>query len=155
MEITIVVILLLVGIVFILLEIFLIPGVSVAGIAGTVFLGAAVYYAYSQISSTAGHIVLMGSLVLLTLAIWIFLRTKTLDKLSLKTEISGKNDPLESMVIHVGDKGVTTSRLAPMGKVKVNGYIVEAKTNDDFIDEGVPVVVQQVNNTNILVDRVS
>jgi membrane-bound ClpP family serine protease len=153
MEITIVVILLLVGIVFFLLELFLIPGISIAGIAGTLFMIASVYYAYSEISSFAGHITLLGSVLLLGIAIWIFLRTKTLEKLSLKTEIKGKNDPLESVVIHVGDEGITSSRLAPMGKVKINGHMVEAKTNDDFIDEGVKVVVKEVFNTNILVDR--
>jgi len=31
---------------------------------------------------------------------------------------------------------------------------VEAKTNDDFIDEGVEVKILEVMNTNILVERV-
>ena len=154
MEIIIVVILLLVGIVFFLIELFLIPGISLAGIAGTLFLGGAVYLAYSEIGSSAGHITLLGGLVLLGIAIWIFFRSKTLEKMSLKTEIDGKNDPLENIVINIGDFGITSSRLAPMGKVKVNGHIVEAKTNDDFIDEKVEVVVLEVMKTNILVGRI-
>lgn len=154
MEIIIVVILLLVGIVFFLIELFLIPGISLAGIAGTLFLGAAVYLAYSGIGSSAGHLTLLGGLILLGVAIWIFFRSKTLDKMSLKTEIDGKNDPLENIVINIGDLGITSSRLAPMGKVKVNGHIVEAKTNDDFIDEKVEVIVLEVMKTNILVGRI-
>ena len=78
-----------------------------------------------------------------------------MDKFSLTTEITGKNDPLEDVEIKVGDKGISASRLAPMGKVKINGHMVEAKTNDDFIDPGVEVVVLQVLNTNILVERIS
>lgn len=155
MDITIVVILLLLGIVFFLLELFLIPGISLAGIAGTLFMGSAIYYAYSQIGSAAGHLTVAGSIVLLAITIWIFVRSKALEKMSLKAEIKGKNDPLENMVINIGDQGVTQSRLAPMGKVKVNGHIVEAKTNDDFIDPGVEVIVLQVFNTNILVERLS
>ena len=154
MEIIIVVILLLVGIVFFLIELFLIPGISLAGIAGTLFLGAAVYLAYSEIGSSAGHLTLLGGLILLGVAIWIFFRSKTLERMSLKTEIDGKNDPLENTVINIGDLGITSSRLAPMGKVKVNGHIVEAKTNDDFIDEKVEVVVLEVMKTNILVGRI-
>ena len=42
MEIAIVVILLVLGIVFLLLEIFLFPGISVAGIAGAAFTAVAV-----------------------------------------------------------------------------------------------------------------
>ncbi len=153
MDVTIVVVLLLLGILFFLLELFLIPGISLAGIAGTVFMGGAIYYAYSVIGNGAGHITLASSLVLLAITIWIFVRSNALEKMSLKTEIKGKNDPLENMVLNIGDKGITQSRLAPMGKVKVNGHIVEAKTNDDFIDPGVEVIILQVFNTNILVER--
>ena len=153
MEITIVVVLLLVGIIFFLLELFLIPGISIAGIAGTLFVGGAVYYAYDKIGNTAGHLTLLGGIVLLGIAVWIFLRSKALEKMSLKAGIDGKNDPLKDVSVEVGDTGITSSRLAPMGKVKVNGHIVEAKTNDDFIDEGVEVTVLEVMNTNILVER--
>jgi len=154
MDITIVVILLLLGIVFFLLELFLIPGISLAGIAGTVFMGSAIYYAYSQIGSQVGHLTLVSSVILLAITIWVFVRSKALEKMSLKAEIKGKNDPLENMVINSGDLGITQSRLAPMGKVKVNGHIVEAKTNDDFINPGVQVRVIEVFNTNILVERI-
>lgn len=153
MDIAIVVILLVVGVIFFIVELFLIPGISLAGIAGTVFAGAGVYYAYSHIGVSAGNITLFSTVLLLGIAIWIFVRSKTLDRLSLKTDISGKNDPLEKMDIHVGDKGVTSSRLAPMGKVKINGNIIEAKTNDDFIDPGVEIVITQIYSTNVLVER--
>ena len=153
MEVTIVVVLLFIGIIFILLELFLIPGISLAGIAGTICIGASIFYAYTQIGSNAGNLTLLGSVVMMSITIWIFIRSKALERMSLKAKITGKNDPLEKMVIHVGDKGITSSRLAPMGKVKVNGYMVEAKTNDEFIDQGVEVIVLQVFNTNILVER--
>lgn len=155
MDVTIVVILLLLGILFFLLELFLIPGISLAGIAGTLFVGSSIYYAYSQIGNAAGHLIVVSSIVLLAITIWVFVRSKALEKMSLKAEIKGKNDPLENMVINIGDLGITQSRLAPMGKVKVNGHIVEAKTNDDFIDPGVEIRVLEVYNTNILVERIS
>jgi len=56
--------------------------------------------------------------------------------------------------IKIGDIGKTSSRLAPMGKVRINGAVIEAKTNDEFIDQGVEVVVLEVFNTNVLVERV-
>ena len=58
------------------------------------------------------------------------------------------------MNIQIGDIGITSFRLAPMGKVKINGNVVEAKSNDDFIDAGVSVRVVEVMNTNILIERV-
>jgi membrane-bound ClpP family serine protease len=153
METTIVIVLLVVGIIFFLIELFLIPGLSIAGIAGFAFVGGAIYYAYNSIGNIAGHITLVSSILLLGIAIWIFLRSKVLERMSLKTEITGKNDPMKDMIINKGDTGITSSRLAPMGKVKINNHIVEAKTNDDFIDPGVEVTVIEVMNTNVLVCR--
>lgn len=154
MEIAIVLVLLLVGIIFLLLELFLIPGLSLAGIAGTISMGAAVYYAYAQIGNTAGHLTLIGGLLLSAIAVWIFIKSKALEKMSLKTEIDGKVDPLAEVKVSIGDTGVTASRLAPMGKVKINGFVMEAKTNDDFIDEGSEIRVIDILKTNVLVERV-
>jgi len=56
--------------------------------------------------------------------------------------------------IKVGDRGIALSRLAPMGKVKVKGQTVEAKSEDEFIDEGTPISVKEVFKTNVLVERI-
>jgi len=153
MEIAVVIILLLVGVILLLVEMFLIPGLSIAGIGGVIFLGGAIYYAYNFIGVEAGHLTLIGGLLMMVIAVWIFIRSKALEKMSLKTEIDSKNDPLKGVEVKAGDVGVTSSRLAPMGKIKVNGHIVEAKATDDFIDENTEVIVTQVYSTNVLVER--
>lgn len=153
MEIVVILILLLVAVGLLLIEMFLIPGISIAGIGGLLFLGGAVYYAYAFISPEAGRLTLVAAFIMMTVAIFLFIRSKALEKMSLKTEIEGKNDPLEGIVLQVGDKGITISRLAPMGKIKVNGHVVEARTLDDFIDQEEEVVITKVQSTNVLVER--
>jgi membrane-bound ClpP family serine protease len=153
MDIAVVVTLLLVGVILMLIEIFLIPGLSVAGIGSLIFLGGAVFYAYSFLGSAAGHLTFISAIVLLVIAIWIFLRSKALEKMSLKAEIDGKNDPLADVEVKEGDEGVSVSRLAPMGKIKVNGHVMEAKSMDEFVDENTPVVVIKVLQTNVIVER--
>ena len=153
MEITIVVILLVLGIVFLLLEIFLFPGISVAGVAGAVFTAAAVWYAYTHIGAVAGNITLIGGVVLLGVAVWMFMRSRALDKMSLKTSITGIVEAIDELKISVGDKGTTISRLAPMGKIKINGTVVEAKTDNEFIDPNTEVIIKEVYKTNVLVGR--
>ncbi len=153
METVIVILLVIMGVILLLIELFLIPGISVAGIAGVLFFGGAIYYAYDVLGTTAGHLTLFASIVVLALAIWIFLRSRALEKMALNTKIESKNDPLKDVKVHSGDTGVAVSRLAPMGKVKVNGFIVEAKTNSDFIDDGAEIVVLEVLSTNLLVEK--
>ncbi len=75
MYITIVIILLLAGVLFLLLELFIIPGISLAGIAGASSMIIAVYLAYSKIGDVAGHLSLMGSVVLTGIAIWLLLNS--------------------------------------------------------------------------------
>ena len=150
---TIVIILLVLGIIFFLVELFLLPGISIAGVIGFLLIGGSVYCAYAFIGPLAGTLTLIGSLILFAIAVWWFMRSKMLDRMSLKTEIDGKVDPLNGLNINVGDKGKTVSRLAPMGKVMINGATIEAKTNDDFIDPGEAVIVLEVYNTNVLVKR--
>lgn len=154
MDIAIVIILLVVGIIFFLVELFLLPGFSVAGIVGTVAIGGAVYYAYAFLGSVAGTITLVSSLLLFVLAVWWFMRSRALEKMSLNTDIDSKIEPLKGLDIKVGDTGKTISRLAPMGKVRINGATIEAKTNDDFVDENEDIVVLEVYSTNVLVQRV-
>lgn len=153
MDIAIVVLLLFVGIVFFVVEIFLLPGTTLAGIAGTAFLAGAIYYAYSHLGPNAGNLTLLAGIVMLIVGVWLFLRSRMLDRLSLKTEITGKNDPLEKINVKPGDIGVTASRLATMGKVKINGHIIDAKTNGEFLDQGVEIVVVEVLKTNVLVEK--
>ncbi len=155
MEITVVFILLLVGVALLLIEMFLIPGLSIAGIGGLIFLGGAIYYAYAYIGPDAGHLTLLAGFIMMVIAVWIFIRSKALERMSLKTEIESKNDPLKGIDVKVGDVGTTSSRLAPMGKIKVHGQVVEAKALDDFIDQDVEVVIIKVQSTNVLVERKS
>jgi len=154
MDFAVVAILLLFGVGLMLVEIFLVPGLSIAGIGGVLFLFGGIYYAYAFIGPDAGHITFIASVVLMAVAVWIFLRSRALEKMSLKTNIEAKNDPLQGVNVQAGDEGFSISRLAPMGKVRVNGQVVEAKAIDDFIDQDTPVKIIKVQSTNVLVERV-
>ena len=59
LDIAIVVFLLAVAIVLLLLEIFLLPGITVAGIGGFLFAAGGILYAYSELGVQAGNISLI------------------------------------------------------------------------------------------------
>ncbi len=149
-----VIILLILGIILFLIEIFLIPGISIAGIGGLLSTGVAIFLAF-QISSFWGILVLLFGLILLGLLVWVVYYSKTLDKLSLKTNIDATVEKAdEKNEIKIGDVGITLSRLAPMGKVKVNDVVIEAKTEGEFVDENTEIIVLKVFSNNILVKPV-
>ena len=151
MDIVLVITFVVLGIAFFILEIFFLPGVSIGGIVATLFTGAGIWYAFAKIGTIAGWIVVAVSVVILLLAIVYFIKGKPLDKMALEKEL--ESDNLYDMTkVTIGDKGVTLSRLAPMGKVLVNGEEYEAKFREGFLDRGVEVEVVDIEG-NILVVR--
>ena len=148
MEILIIGLFLLFGIILLLVEIFFLPGISIAGIAGVAFMIGGIVYAFT-VDTAYGFYTIIISVVALSLAIWYFMKSKTLDKMSLHTNIDAKVETVDESIIKIGDKGITVSRLAPVGKVKINGETVEAKSLFDFIDEDTEVEVVAVNATNV------
>ncbi|MBQ7530923.1 MAG: hypothetical protein IJT12_04385 [Paludibacteraceae bacterium] len=87
MDILILVLLSLAGILLLVLELFLIPGVGIAGIAGGGCLIGAVVYAYMAIGATAGHITFFVILAATAVAIYVFYKSKAIEKMGLDTKI--------------------------------------------------------------------
>lgn len=154
LDLIIVIALLTLGVIFMLIEIFLLPGISIAGIAGAIFLVGGIIYAYLFLGSTAGNIALASSAIALGGSFFWLLRSKSLQKISLNTNIESTVDNSSLKKIVVGDTGIAISRLNPIGKVMVNDVEVEGKSvNGAFIDEDSEIEVVKVETYNVLVKR--
>ena len=144
----------LLGIIFLLAEIFLLPGLTVSGIAGIIFLVGGISYAYMYMGVVAGNLTLVIAAFLLLASFLYFIKSKSLRRISLKTNIDSKVDTSDLDKINVGDEGITQSRLNPIGKVFINNLTVEGKSIDgEMIDEDTEVIVRKVEWTNILVSK--
>lgn len=143
--------LILVGLVLIFAEILLIPGVGVAGVLGLLSLGGSCFYAFTQIGTTAGVVVTSVNVVLVVaLTVWV-LRAKTWKRLTLETNIESKAVSSETAVVAVGDRGMTVTRLAPMGTVRFGDNAVEAKAVEGLVDPGTDVQVVMIEDNRIYV----
>ncbi len=149
----IIIALLSVAILLVILELFFLPGISVAGFLSVVFYGVAIYYSFSHLGSVAGVITLVVAVLFTLFFIWYFMRSRTLDKMSLHTNIENTAPTRISQSISVGDCGVTLSRLNPMGKVLIGDITVEARAIE-FIDESTHIRVVKVDATNVLVEPI-
>ena len=89
------IILVLFGVGLLLAEMFLLPGFGVAGICGILSMVGAVGIAYLKLTALwawAGHITLAACVVLCAIAIWVFVKSKAMDKMALDTKIEGGVD---------------------------------------------------------------
>ena len=151
MDILIVIVLCFVGVLLIMVEIFLIPGITITAIAGIAFAIGGVYYAFHSLGTMAGFITLFSVVVIVGAAFVYLIKSKALDTIALKTDINSTVTSENSLTVAVGDEGLTVSRLNPIGKVKVNNVTMEGKSLSDFIDENTKIVVLKVSPTQLIV----
>jgi membrane-bound ClpP family serine protease len=151
MSIIAIIIIILLGIILLLVEFLIIPGFTIFGIGGFVFMllgiGSSYYYHGAQV----GNLTLIGTVIASLTTIYFIFKKKTWKNLGLKANIDSKVEPFEKDKIQPGDSGKTVTRLAPVGKALVNDILCEAKSQSGFIDENTDIEVVKVLNTQIIV----
>ncbi|MDO4755461.1 MAG: NfeD family protein [Parabacteroides sp.] len=135
-----------------ILEIFLLPGITIAGIGGVLFALGGLFYAYSA-SILVGNVTLGIYILLFGLIFTWLLRSKSFDGVALKNNIDSKLVSSRELGIAPGDTGITLSRLAPIGKARIKGITVEAKSLDELIDENTAIRVLRVDGYNVIVTK--
>lgn len=153
MDVLIIIILIVAAVILFLVELFVIPGISLAGISALVCIVYANYYAFVHLGTGAGFITLVVSAVTCIGSLILFMRSKMLDNLSLKKDITSKVDRTAEKSIKVGDTGISTTRLAQIGYAEINSNIVEVKSTDGLLNEKTPIVVSRITDGVILVEK--
>ena len=148
---TIIAVLIIVGFLFLLLEILVLPGTSIAGIIGFILIAIGVWQAYTSFGSVAGTITLAGTIVFSAIGLFWALKSKTWTRASLKSAIGSRVNIVEEGRVKPGDTGKTISRLAPMGKAFINDAYYEVRSNGEMIDQGCEIEVIKVNINKITV----
>jgi len=151
MSLTFIIVLVIVGLLFFILEVLVIPGTSVAGVLGFVAIAVAVWQAWIQYGYETGLLVLAGSLVGSILCLWLSLRSNTWKRVSLKESIESKVNLVDERIVYPGAKGVSISRLAPTGKVRFGLVDFEVQSQDGFVDQGKEVEVVRIDRNKIII----
>lgn len=147
--------LVLTGILLMLVEMLLTPGVGVAGLLSLGSFGTAVWYSFNKFGYTAGWISLVVVTVILVLMLVVILRSGTWKRLSLRTEIDSKVNT-ESEQVKAGDRGVCVTRLAPLGTARFGGLSCEVKSFDNsMLAAGTEVEVVCVEDNRIEVKPIT
>lgn len=148
---TVILTLIFVGLLIVLLEILVIPGGGIAGIIGFGLMVSGVYLAFEREGTTAGLLVLSGTVVINIASLVLALRSKTWDKAMLKKQLDGKVNLIDAERLKAGDKGETISRCAPSGKAFINNDFYEVYAGTSFIDENQVIEVVKIESNKIFV----
>ncbi len=149
-----IVLLIFLGLLFLVAELVLLPGVSIGALLSLVCYGSSIYLAFRDHGPLTGFIVVLVILVLSVVAIVFSLRAKTWQRFSLKQEIRSSSMPEPDKELQIGARGKSVSRLSPMGKIRIDGRLYEAKSQDVYIDPHSDVEVVGFENFSVIVKKV-
>ncbi len=138
------------GIVFIFLEIFVIPGTTFFGIMGGIAVVLAVIFSYKLLGTNYGHLsIIIGFAVFM---IFFFAGKKLMKEgdFSLQKELSGKVNEFEANV-KVGDIGKSFTDIKPNGKAFFNDEKMEVFSNGNYIVKDQDIQVIKINQNKIIV----
>ena len=154
MDIVIIASLIIAGLILFIIEVFLLPGISIAGIISAICLLYANYYAFDTLGTIPGCITLtISAMGVIGITIW-FMRSKTVDKLSLKKTIDYRPEPLKGLDLKAGDEGIALTRLALIGNAEFNGRIIEVRSSGDFIEQKSRIRVERILDGIVLVEKI-
>jgi len=150
-----IIIIVLLGLILILAEVFFIPGTTVVGIAGGIIMAAGIYLSYKYLGNTQGTIILASSISISGFLLYLSFKMRVWEKFSIKTEITGKVNTIEGKGLKAGDEGKARSAIRPMGAAEFNGLIVEVSSLGGFIDAGTKIKIIKISKSKIFVKSIN
>jgi len=150
MSLTFLALIILLGIILLVLEIIVLPGL-IAGITGLILIVLPLGWIYVDYGSTVGNISFALTLVVTIGAVYFSFKSKAWNRFGLKSAIDSKVNDITELNVQIGDHGVCISALRPSGTVEINGQRMEAASVHNIIDAGTSVVVVEVGPTKVMV----
>lgn len=157
MSLGLIIFLIILGLLLFIVEFMLIPGVTIAGIGGAACLVTAIVFSFATYGTQTGLLTLGLTVLVMVVLTVLMLKAGTWKKFALKATIDSKVDTVgaEEGKVKAGDKGVTVTRLAPGGKVLVNGEYFEAKAIDILVDPKQEIEVVRIEDNKLIVKPIN
>lgn len=154
-------ILFLIGLILLLLEIFVIPGFGITGVAGILAVSFSIILVFGGIYSALyaiASIITYSMLFLLGVYFW-GPKIRLFDRFILKEEMGSDQGFVAveaGLFDHLaGLEGIAVSPCRPSGKVKIGDERYDVVSDGDFIEKGARVQVRRVENNKIVVRQLS
>ncbi len=147
--------LVLIGLLLIIVEVVFIPGTTLVGILGVIFLGVAVMSSYRNYGNEVGFYVLLGTATCTAVALFFSFRSQAWSRFANKSAISSKVNEGMTGSLTLGEEVKAISSLKPMGTVQFKSGAFEVKTLGDYVDVGTKVKIVHLQSNQIIVKPIN
>lgn len=151
------VLLFIIGLILLSLEIFVIPGFGITGIAGLlcIFISIGMSFATPQQAMRSIVLALLFTTILTILGFRYLPKSRLGSRFILSTS-QGKDEGYvapQDMSWTNGKRGHTLTTLRPVGSVEIDGKRLDAMSQGEYIEQDVEVVVVRVEGNKVIVQR--
>ncbi len=140
------------GLAVVVIEIIFIPGTTVVGLVGIVFMILGMGLSFKYFGGSVGWLTTGGTAVASGVVLYLAFKSNVWGRFSLKTTIDSKVNEGELISVIAGLEGVTVSALRPIGKAELNNKTYEVRTMGTYLEPGTRIRVQQVKDHQIFVE---
>jgi membrane-bound ClpP family serine protease len=152
MSITAIILLIIIGFILFLLEFFIIPGITVAGVAAFILVTGGIFCGYYFHGKATGNIILLCTGISMIAMFILMLKLKTWKRLGLKSTIDSRVGTIDGDTIKEGDEGITVSKLSPIGKAMINDKLFEVRSSGNYVQSNIPIVVVSIDGNKIYIE---
>lgn len=141
------------GVALLVVETF-VPGFGLPGISGIILITVGVVLTWIQHGSIAGLSVMLIALALAGICISLSIRSAAHGKISRSALILNNETPAtanDELLVLLGQEGVTTSVLSPVGTAEINGVRFEVISECAYLGKNVPIKVYRIDGNRIIV----
>ena len=145
MSLLIPILIILLGLALVMVEVYLVPGFNIIGIAGVLLIIFSIGYTFTERGFSGGVMVLVGTLVVGGGVFYLMWTSGAWERFVLATNL--RSDDLlaqresEDRARYLGKSGVALTPLRPTGVAEIEGERIEVVTEGDFIAAGSKVRV--------------
>jgi membrane-bound ClpP family serine protease len=147
----IILILIVFGISLLIIEVIFIPGTTLVGIGGIICLIFGIYFGFDYYGTTIGFLILGMTLIIITSSFIYSLKAKPWEQFSLKETMTSIVNEEIGIKLIIGNIGLTTSDLKPVGKALFENEEIEVCTQGDFLSTGKEVKIIKIDHNKIYV----
>jgi membrane-bound ClpP family serine protease len=145
-----IVFLILIGIVLLILEILILPGL-IAGIIGGILIITGIILTYTNYGNTYGHITFAATAIVTGISIWYAFKSRVWERFGLQQTSDGKIIRLDELNIQPGDAGITLSVVRPSGTALFDNKKLEVHSRGEIIDSNKIIEVIEVLPNKLIV----
>lgn len=153
MTITGITIIIIIGLLFLLAELFLIPGSIKFGVVGVIFMVFAIMLTYYYHGAETGNWILGATMVFSVIATVLSIRFISKRDIGLMDVVDDKVNVIDQLEIMIGDEGVAFGDLKPYGKAIINDKEFDVQSQGDFIEDDSVIEVIKVTSNSIFVKK--